>query len=96
VGGLVSGIEVRTGRAALLGAIGLGIANAVLRPLLLVLAFPITLLTLGLFAWVVNALVLMLVAAFVDDFEVDGFWPALWGSVLLAALNFGVGLLFGV
>lgn len=96
VGRLVSGIHVRDGKAALFGAIGLGLANVFVRPLLLVLTLPITVVTLGLFVWVVNALMLMLAAAVVDGFEVRGFWAALWGSLLLAVLNWGVGLLFGI
>ena len=95
VGRLVSGIEVRDGKAALFGALGLGFANAVIRPILLMLALPITMLTLGLFVVVINALMLMLAAAFVDGFEVDDFWSALWGALALGAMQFLVGLLIG-
>ena len=87
VGHLVSGIEIRDGKAALFGALALGLANAVVRPILVALTFPITLLTLGLFLWVVNALMLMLAAAFVDGFKVENFKAAFWGSVLLGLLN---------
>ena len=95
VGSMVEGIEVRDAKAALFGAIGLGLANAFIKPILLALTFPITLLTLGLFVWVVNAFMLMLAAALVDGFEVRGFRAALWGSAWLALLNFGVGFFFG-
>jgi putative membrane protein len=94
VGRIVSGIEVRDGKAALFGAVGLGLANAFVKPLLVLLTLPVTILTLGLFLWVLNALMLMLAAALVDGFEVRGFAAALWGSFLLAILNWGVGLLF--
>ena len=96
VGQMVDGIDVRDAKAALFGAVGLGLANAFVKPILLMLAFPITVLTLGLFVWVVNALMLMLAAAVVDGFEVKGFKAALWGSAWLALLNFGVGALFGI
>ena len=95
VGRLVSGIEVRDGKAALFGALGLGFANAVVRPILLKLALPITMLTLGLFVFVINALMLMLAAAFVDGFEVEDFPSALWGSLALGVMNFLVAMLLG-
>ncbi len=96
VGRLVNGIEVEDGGAAIFGALGLGLANAFVRPILLFLTLPVTLLTFGLFIWVVNAIVLMLVANFVSGFEVKGFKPAIVGSILFAALNFGVGFFFGI
>lgn len=94
LGNLVEGIEVRDSKAALFGALGLGFANGFVRPLLLTLTLPITFLTLGLFVFVVNALMLMLAASFVDGFKVEGFRSALWGSVVLGVMNFLVGLMF--
>ena len=94
LGKLVDGIEVRDGKAALFGAIILGFANAFVRPILVLLTLPVTILTLGLFLLVVNALMLMLAAAVVRGFEIEGFGAALWGAVGLAILNFLVGLLF--
>lgn len=96
VGRVVSGIEVEDGAAALFGAGMLGLANAFVKPILLTLAFPITFITLGLFVIVVNALMLMLAAAFVDGFEVKGFGAALKGTLALALLNFVIGMFFGV
>ena len=93
VGRMVSGIEVQDGKAALFGAVGLGFANSFVRPLLIKLTLPITFLTLGLFIWVVNALILLLVAEFVDGFEVKGFKAALWGSAVLGLMNFLAGML---
>ncbi len=95
VGRVVSGIEVEDGAAALFGAGMLGLANAFVRPILLTLTFPITFITLGLFVIVVNALMLMLAAAFVDGFEVKGFGAALKGTLALALLNFLIGMFFG-
>lgn len=94
VGKIVSGIEVRDARAALLGALVLGIANAVVRPVLVFLTLPLTLITLGLFLFVVNALMLMLAAAFVDGLKVRGFGAALAGSLLLSLLNLAVAVIF--
>ena len=95
LGRLVSGIEVQDGKAALFGAIGLGLANAFIRPLLLFLTLPITIVTLGLFIIVVNALMLMLAAAFVDGFEVEDFGSAIWGAIGLGVMNYLVGMMIG-
>jgi putative membrane protein len=96
VGRLVDGIEVRDGKAAIFGALMLGLANGFIRPLLLMLTLPITMLTFGLFVFVVNAMMLMLAAAFVDGFEVKGFSAALWGALALGLMNYLVGMFFGL
>ncbi|MGE5241285.1 MAG: phage holin family protein [Bacteroidota bacterium] len=81
---LVPGIEVH-GLWTLLGAaLLLGIVNAVVRPLLVILTLPITLLTLGLFLLVINAAMLGLVAWMFDGFAIAGFWPALFGSIVVS------------
>jgi putative membrane protein len=92
---VVGGIEVRDWGAALLAALVLGVVNAIVRPLLIVLTLPLTILTLGLFLFVVNALMLQLAAYFVPGFKVAGFGPALLGSLLLTILNLGVSMLLG-
>ncbi|MDE3003598.1 MAG: phage holin family protein [Gemmatimonadota bacterium] len=95
VGQMVSGVEVRNGRAAVVGAIVLGLAQLTLGKLLILVSLPITFLTFGLFLLVINAIVLMTAAAFVDGFEVDGFGSAFWGSLALGAMNLIIGLLMG-
>lgn len=72
----------------LLAAVLLGIVNAVVRPLLVVLTLPITLLTLGAFLLVVNAAMLSLVAALLDGFSLGGFWSALFGSLIVSLTGF--------
>ncbi len=89
----MDGIDVDGAGAAVVGAVILGLANTFVRPILVLLTLPITLVTLGLFIWVVNALILMLVAAVVPGVRVRGFGSALLGSLLLAILNWGVGAL---
>ena len=96
VGYIVKGVDVESGSAALWGALVLGIANAIVRPLVVLLTLPITILTLGLFLLVVNALVFMLAAAIVPGFRVRGFGAAFLGSVLLSVMNLGVSWLFGL
>ncbi len=93
LGRLVSGIEVRDGKAALYGAIVLGLANAFVKPLLVFLSLPITIVTFGLFLIVINAAMLMLAAAFVDGFEVEDFGSAVWGAIGLTVMNYLVGML---
>jgi putative membrane protein len=81
---LVPGIAVK-GVGTLLGAaLLLGIVNAVVRPLLIILTFPITVLTLGLFLLVINAAMLGLVAWMFDNFTIAGFGSALFGSIVIS------------
>jgi putative membrane protein len=77
---------------ALLAGLVLGVVNALLKPLLVVLTLPITVLTLGLFLLVINALLLWLAAAIVPGFRVRGFGPALLGALLLSIFSFGLTL----
>lgn len=95
VGRIISGIEVRDAKAAIIGAVVLGLANFFVRPLLVLLTLPLTILTLGLFLIVVNAIVLMVAAAVVDGFAVKNFRSALLGSLLLTVLNLVVSRLLG-
>ncbi len=82
------GIEIKGIGTALVAALVLGVLNAVVRPILGFLSFPITVLTLGLFSLVLNALMIMLMAALVDGVRLhNGFWGALIGSIVLSILN---------
>ena len=83
----MDGIVVRSASAALIAGLVLGVVNAIIRPVLLVLTFPITLLTLGLFIFVINALCLALTAALVPGFEVAGFWSALGGALVVTIVS---------
>jgi len=76
--------------AALVAAFVLGIINAILRPVLVFLTLPVTILTLGLFLLVINGLLLWLVAALVPGFQVSGFWGAVLGSVLISIVSWMV------
>jgi len=73
--------------AALIAALLLGIVNAILRPILVLLTLPITILTLGLFLLVINGLMLWLVSALVKGFQVNGFWAAVLGSILISVVS---------
>lgn len=86
---IVPGFIVKTFVAALVAAIVIGLVNAFVRPILRILAFPITLLTFGLFTFVLNALTLWLASVLTPGygFEIKGFLPALLGSIVLAIVS---------
>jgi len=86
-GSLIPGIRVDSLMAALGAGLLLGVINAVVRPVLLVLTFPITLITLGLFLLVLNGLCFWFVAAVVTGFHVAGFWSAVGGALLVSAAS---------
>ena len=87
VAAIVPGVVVEDLSIAILAALILGVVNAFIKPVFALLTLPITLLTLGLFAFVINALMFMLAAWLVPGFEVAGFLPALLGSLLLSVAN---------
>ena len=95
VANLVSGVQIDSWGSAIIAALVLGVVNAIIRPLLVFLTLPLTIVTLGLFLLVINALMLQLVGAIAPGVRVAGFGPALWGSLLLTLLNLGVGALLG-
>ena len=68
----------------LLAALLLGLVNAIIRPLMFLLTLPVTIVTLGLFIFVLNAAMFGLVAAMMDDFQVSGFWSALFGAIIVS------------
>src|SRR3989344_6426884 len=86
----VPGIEIASDAfgTAMLVALFFGILNAVVRPIILLIAFPITLITLGLFSFVVNAGLFWWVGSFVEGFAVNGFVPALLGSLVVSVTTF--------
>ncbi len=86
-----SGIRFASGGALIVSALLLGFANAVLRPLLVVLTLPLTLLTLGFLLLVINALMLLLVARLVDGFRISGFWTAFFASLFIAVMSMLLG-----
>jgi putative membrane protein len=92
---LVSGVEVSSWGSAIIAALVLGLVNAIVKPVMVFLTFPITILTLGLFLLVVNALMLWLVAAMVPGMKIKGFVPAFLGALLLTFLNLVVGMVLG-
>lgn len=81
---LVPGVSANSTEALIWAAIALGLINAFVRPLLVLLTLPFTLLTLGLFLLILNAGMLNLASWFVDGFEVVGFWSAVFGAIVIS------------
>lgn len=89
------GIRVSGLAVAFLAAGALGILNALLRPILIVLTLPINVLSLGLFTFVINALLLKLASLLITGFEVQGFWTAVGGSLVISIVSWLINLFIG-
>jgi len=87
-----SGIRFATTSSLIVSALLLGFANAIVRPLLVILTLPLTLVTLGFFLLVINALMLMLVSSLVRGFTITGFWTAFFASVFIVVMSFVIGI----
>ncbi len=90
---LIPSVRVDSLTTALVVATVLGLLNAFVKPVLTILTLPITILTLGLFAFIINALLILLVSSLVPGFQVDGFWSALLFSLVLSIISSLLGLL---
>jgi putative membrane protein len=84
---VVPGVEVKDYLTAFVAAVVLGLVNVLVKPLLIVLTLPVTILTLGLFLFVLNALLFWAVGNLLPGFHVNGFWPALFGAILFSILG---------
>ena len=90
---LFNGLKFASGSSLLVAALLLGFANAVLRPILIVLTLPLTLVSFGLFLLVINAMIIQMVSALVKGFQVSGFWTAFFVSIFIAMFGFFIELL---
>ena len=84
---LMPSITVSSFTAALVAALILGLVNAIIRPLLIMLTLPVTIVTLGLFIFVINGLLFWLVGSFVEGFRVQGFWAGFFGAILFSVVS---------
>lgn len=91
----IQGLSIDTPMTLVVAAVLLGIVNAFIRPLLILLTLPFTVVTLGLFLLVVNAAMLGLVAALLPGMHVAGFWAAFWGALLVSIVSWIGSMLFG-
>ena len=90
---LFDSIRVETFYTALIVALILSIINTIVRPILLMLTLPITVITLGLFIFVLNGLLLWFVASFVKGFTIAGFWPAVFGAIVYSLISWAASAL---
>jgi putative membrane protein len=83
-------VKVDSFWAALAGALVLGLVNTLIRPLLIVLTLPVTVLTLGLFIFVINGLLFWAVGSFVEGFRVTGFWSGFFGAIVYSLISWAL------
>lgn len=91
---LIPGVAISGFWAALWLALFLGVINVILKPILIVLTLPINILTLGLFTFVINALMILLASSVIKGFSVSGFWTALLFSVVLSIISYVLNVIF--
>ena len=84
---IFTGIKVPSFTAALVAALILGLVNALIRPILILLTLPATILTLGLFIFIINGLLFWLVGSLNLGFQVDGFWTAVFGAIVYSIIS---------
>ena len=90
VGWIIPGITISSFMTALIASAVIALVNIFIKPVLVFLTLPINIITLGLFILVINALLFMFVAYLVPGVEIDGFWSAFWGAVILSILSIGI------
>ena len=90
---LMPSIQVSSFGAALVAALVLGLVNAFVRPVLVLLTLPVTILTLGLFIFVLNGLLFWMVGSWLQGFEVAGFWPAVFGAIVFSIISWALSAL---
>jgi putative membrane protein len=94
-GSTIPGIKIQSIQMGIIAACILGVVNAVIRPVVLLLTLPINILTLGLFTLVINALMLKLVADVVPGFTLESFRAAFWGALLISAISWLLNVFIG-
>jgi len=87
---ILDGIQVKGFFTALFAAAILGILNAFFRPILIILTLPINILSLGLFTFIINAMLLKMASGVISGFQVYGFWSAVFGSLLISAVSWAL------
>ncbi len=91
----IEGIHMSSFFAAFFAAAVLGILNAVLRPILILLTLPINILSLGLFTFIINAFLLKMVSGVIPGFDIRGFWPAILGALIISIVSWLLNSLIG-
>jgi putative membrane protein len=84
---LMPSISVSSLASALVAALVLGLVNTIIRPILVLLTLPVTIVTLGLFIFVINGLLFWFVGSFIEGFVVAGFWPGVFGAIVYSVIS---------
>lgn len=84
---VLAGITITSVYTALIVALLLGLLNAIIRPILIVLTLPVTVITLGLFIFVINGFIFWFLATFIDGFNVDGLWWGILGALMVSVFS---------
>ncbi len=84
---IIKGIYIEGFFSALFAAAILGILNSFFRPILIIITLPLNILTLGLFTFIINAALLKMASGVIGGFEIHGFWPAIFGSLIISAFS---------
>ena len=87
-------VKVDTFWAALIAALVLGLINTLIRPILVILTLPVTVLTLGLFIFIINGLLFWWVGSFIDGFHVGGFWSGVGGAIVYSIISWALAAIF--
>lgn len=87
---IIDAIHVDSFYAALAAAVGIGLVNALIRPILIIVTLPINILTLGLLTFAINGLLFWFVASFINGFTVTGFWPAVLGAIVYSVATWAI------
>ena len=90
---LMPSISVASFTTALVAALVLGLVNTVIRPILLLLTLPVTIVTLGLFIFVINGLLFWMVGTWIEGFRVDGFWAGFFGAIVYSLISWALSAL---
>lgn len=89
---LLPGVQINSFLSAIIVAVVLAILNGILKPILIVLTIPITVVTFGLFLFVINAIIILIASSLITGFYVDGFWWALIFSIILSFISYLLGI----
>jgi putative membrane protein len=92
---VVPGISIDNYYSALMAALALGFVNALIKPIILILTLPVNFITLGLFTFVINAMLFWFVSSFIKGFAVADFAAAFWGALCLSAASWVIHIFFG-
>jgi len=87
IANIIAGVSLHGFGAALVAILVLGVANAIIRPILLILTLPLNVITLGLFTFILNGFILYMVASVVSGFQIDGFFSAVVATILLSIIS---------